>query len=51
MGWLGDRFGLRTALLALVVTPVCMLAVTAAGGRRARQAEGSASTAADGPDR
>jgi len=51
MGWLGDSFGLRTALLALVVTPACMLAVTVADGRRARQAEGSASTAADAPAR
>ena len=51
MGWLGDRFGLRTALLALVVTPALMLAVTVAGARRARQSEASASTAADVPAR
>jgi MFS family permease len=52
MGWLGDRFGLRIALLALVVTPACMLAATVAGGRRARQAaDASASTAADVPAR
>lgn len=38
MGWLGDSFGLRTALLALVVTPACMLAATVAGGRRTRVA-------------
>lgn len=36
MGWLGDSFGLRTALLALVVTPACMLAATIVGGRRTR---------------
>jgi MFS family permease len=51
MGWLGDRFGLRTALLALVVTPACMLIATLAGRRVTRQVEGSASTAADVPAR
>lgn len=52
MGWLGDTVGLRAALLALVVTPACMLAATIVGGRRARQsAVGPASTADDVPSR
>jgi MFS family permease len=49
MGWLGDRFGLRTALLALVIAPACMLCAALVGARRRRQAAGSASTAPDMP--
>lgn len=48
LGWVGDRFGLRTALLALVVAPLCMLAATVAG-RRGDQAP--ATTAAGDPRR
>lgn len=48
MGWLGDHLGLRTALLALVLTPACMLAATLLDGRRVAQ---EARTAADVPAR
>ncbi|HEX6256132.1 MAG TPA: MFS transporter [Euzebyales bacterium] len=51
MGWVGDRFGLRTALLALVIAPACMLLAAAVGERRRRQSARSARTAPDVPVR
>lgn len=50
MGWIGDRYGLRAALVALVVTPLCMLVATVVGGR-VRQSTDPAITAAAEPRR
>ncbi|MGI8575476.1 MAG: MFS transporter [Egibacteraceae bacterium] len=50
MGWIGDRLGLRAALLVLVLAPLCMLLATVRAGRL-DQVSGTASTAAGEPSR